>query len=179
MAKKTQLKKKQPRKKGNSNGRSRLRWLWAAGLFIYLAGLFYITLFAWNHGSSYGNLGPGGRNYNLEPFLSIYNILTFSDGPQDPLRILAGNVVLFLPFGFLLSASIESFRRNRKRYSLLSAVVMSAVVSTIIEVNQFLFTYRVANIDDVILNTAGGLLGALLYRFFSRKKGKNKKSKRK
>ncbi|WP_018922418.1 VanZ family protein [Salsuginibacillus kocurii] len=139
-------------------------------LFLYIGLMLYVTLFAWNYGSSFGPAGPGGRNYNLVPFLSIYRILVFSPDWVDPLRILFGNILLFIPFGFLLS-----LLRMRK-HPLLSSIGMGCFLSIFIEVNQFLFTYRVANIDDVILNSLGAGIGALfaLLCFFPFKKRRSR-----
>lgn len=132
--------------------------------FVYISGLFYITFFAWNYGSSFGPAGPGGRNYNLEPFLSIYRIAVYSIDWVDPFRILVGNILLFIPFGLLFSLVIERVRRKVKPTRIFLTVFVSILLSSFIEINQFLYTLRVANIDDVILNTFGGLLGAILYR---------------
>lgn len=40
----------------------------------YMAVLFYITLVAWNYGSSFEPSELAGRNYNYIPFRSIYRI---------------------------------------------------------------------------------------------------------
>jgi glycopeptide antibiotics resistance protein len=119
----------------------------------YLLALFYVTLFAWNYGASLGPVGPGGRNYNLIPFRSIYRIAVFSPTISDPIRILIGNIVLFIPLGFLLPSIWKKLRR-------MSLVVMIGFfLSLFIEASQFLFTHRVSNIDDVILNTLGASVG--------------------
>ncbi|WP_280771915.1 VanZ family protein [Salipaludibacillus daqingensis] len=131
---------------------------------LYMSVLFYVTFFAWNYGSSFGPVGPGGRNYNLDPFLSIYRIAVYSEDLVDPIRILVGNVVLFIPFGLLFSLLIERLRRKVKPTSIILTVFVSILLSSFIELNQYLYTFRVANIDDVILNTTGGLIGAILYR---------------
>ena len=139
----------------------------SAGLWlfiIYLIVLFYITLFAWNYGASLGPVGPGGRNYNLTPFLSIFRIAVYSPDYTDPVRILVGNIVLFLPFGFLFPLFINRARQNSKQVKIITVVFSALLLSAFIEVNQFLFTYRVANIDDVILNTTGAFLGVITYR---------------
>ncbi|WP_158736433.1 VanZ family protein [Alteribacillus sp. YIM 98480] len=124
-------------------------------LLVYLGTLFYVTLFAWNYGSSYGPLGPGGRNYNLVPFRSIFRIAYYSPDIDNPVRILGGNIFMFLPFGILTAALFK-----KKRRAAWVIPLLSIGLSTFIEMNQFIFTHRVANIDDVILNTAGGLIGA-------------------
>ncbi|WP_416150658.1 VanZ family protein [Salipaludibacillus sp. HK11] len=131
---------------------------------VYMILLFYITFFAWNYGSSFGPTGPGGRNYNLDPFLSIYNIANYSNDWVNPLRILGGNVLLFVPFGLLFSLVVERVSRSDVPTNISLVLLVSMLLSIFIEVNQFLYTFRVANIDDVILNTTGGLIGVILYR---------------
>ncbi|WP_245411660.1 VanZ family protein [Alkalicoccus urumqiensis] len=124
---------------------------------LYLAGVLYVVFFAWNYGSSLGAGGPGGRNVNLEVWKSIHTIAVYSPGIRDPLVILGGNILMFTPFGFLLY-----FLLNQT--GLRSFIIVSAgacCFSVFIEVNQYVFTYRVANIDDVLLNTAGALIGWL------------------
>ncbi|UTR14955.1 VanZ family protein [Salipaludibacillus sp. LMS25] len=137
-------------------------------LLFYMMGLFYVTLFAWNYGSSFGPVAPGGRNYNLEPFLSIYRISMHSDSWVDPFRILVGNILLFVPFGYLFPFLVDSIRRIKTNVSILLTVFLSMLLSIFIEVSQFLFTYRVANVDDVILNTLGGFIGVFVYKISSR-----------
>lgn len=138
---------------------------------MYMAALLYVTLLAWNYGSSYGAQGPGSRNYNLHPFESIMNIALYSDNVIDPLIILAGNVIMFMPFGFLLGLILHS------RAKVIWLVPLLAMLLSIsIELAQFMFTYRVSNIDDVILNTTGGVLGTWMALFVRRLTGKyNKK----
>nr|WP_238458100.1 VanZ family protein [Alkalihalobacterium alkalinitrilicum] len=125
---------------------------------IYLGLLFYVTLFAWNYGASLGPAGPGGRNYNIIPFRSIYRIAVFSKDIMDPIVILLGNVVLFMPFGFLLPFVFKYFKNV-----ILKVTFISCLISIFIEVSQFLFTLRVANVDDVILNTFGAFLGVIIF----------------
>ncbi len=137
-----------------------LNWMF----FIYLLMLFYVTLFAWNYGASLGDAGPGGRNYNLSPFFSIYRIYTFSPDMKDPIRILGGNILLFVPFGLLFPLFLDYFKKKKKAVSIVFVTITGMFISIFIEVNQFIFTYRVANIDDVILNTLGAFIGAIIYK---------------
>lgn len=52
-------------------------------------------------------------------------------------------------------------------------VCIIALVSVIVEIAQYLFKVGATDIDDVILNTLGGLLGILIfkliYKFFKEK----------
>lgn len=124
----------------------------------YLMVLIYITLLAWNYGASLGDGGPGGRNYNVIPFRSIYRISWYSPTIFDPLKIVVGNILLFIPFGFLLPFLIKI--RHVK------ITILGFLTSFCIELIQFSFMYRVADVDDLILNTLGVNLGFFLYQLF-------------
>ncbi|RNA70611.1 VanZ family protein [Alteribacter keqinensis] len=128
---------------------------------LYMASLFYVVFFAWNYGSSYGPVGADGRNLNVVPLLSIHNIYYYSTDIWVPVRILLGNIVMFIPFGYLFPLLYRRWRRSL--LGILPVGFLALVLSVFIEVNQYFFTYRVANVDDVILNTIGGLIGASLY----------------
>ncbi|WP_227936066.1 VanZ family protein [Alkalihalobacillus deserti] len=141
----------------------RHRQLFRKFLFlVYLTALFYVTLLAWNYGASLGPVGPGGRNYNFIPFRSIYRIAVFSPTISDPIRILVGNVVLFMPLGFLIPSIWVKWRR------VVYIIAIGFCLSLFIEVSQFLFTYRVANVDDVILNTVGATIGYMIFSIIFR-----------
>jgi VanZ family protein len=93
---------------------------------------------------------------NLRPGASIRAYL---DQPEtrDTVKQIGGNVLLGLPFGILLPTLFPSFR-GLVRVALLTALVMvivEAAQGTIVEGRAF-------DIDDVILNTAGALIGYLL-----------------
>ncbi|MFF4099100.1 VanZ family protein [Streptomyces sp. NPDC001903] len=72
-------------------------------------------------------------------------------------RQLGGNVLLGLPFGVLLPVLLPPAR------GLLRVGAVTVCLMTLVELVQgALVTGRVFDIDDVILNTAGALLGYLL-----------------
>ena len=69
---------------------------------------------------------------------------------------LFGNVLVFMPLGFLtplLFSKANSFKR---------ILLMSILVSGCIELSQFILGVGISDIDDVILNVAGGVLGYLV-----------------
>ncbi|WP_241657848.1 VanZ family protein [Anaerobacillus alkaliphilus] len=152
-------KKDQLTKRTKSRRQIKLKTLLLISFFVYLTLVIYVTLFAWNYGASLGPVGPGGRNYNFIPFRSIYRIAVYSPTIIDPLKILVGNVILFMPFGFLAPIALKKLRK-----SIFSTTVLAMFFSIAIESSQFLFTYRVSNIDDVILNTLGAFIGAILVK---------------
>ena len=69
-----------------------------------------------------------------------------------------GNVLLFMPLGFF---EVLLHPAETRKKQLLMTVAASAGISLFIEFAQC-FTYRVPDVDDIILNTLGGVLGALL-----------------
>jgi glycopeptide antibiotics resistance protein len=102
--------------------------------------------------------GPGGaHSWNLVPFASTSRIAASSVDALVAVRILLGNVLLFVPVGFFVAL----YRRSS--HPLRSALVASLGLSLVVEVTQAALPLgRVANVDDVILNVAGGLIGAIV-----------------
>lgn len=93
---------------------------------------------------------------NLRPGDSIREYL---DQPalRDTVRQLGGNILLGVPFGILLPVMAQPTR------GLLRATFATALVMLLVELVQgALVTGRAFDIDDVILNSTGALLGYLL-----------------
>ena len=67
------------------------------------------------------------------------------------------NVILFLPLGFLLPALWNSFRKAS------GTLLCGFLASLSIELLQ-LFTYRISDVNDLITNSTGALLGYLAYK---------------
>jgi VanZ like family/Concanavalin A-like lectin/glucanases superfamily len=72
------------------------------------------------------------------------------------------NIVGFMPLGFLLCAYLMR-ARSRKR-AILFAVLSGGLLSLTIEVLQYFIPRRNSGMTDIITNTLGTLLGALLSR---------------
>lgn len=97
------------------------------------------------------------RTFNLEPFTEIRRGLRSASGSSGPGTNLWGNVVMFMPLGAL----IVGLGRGALWGRFALAVGFGAALSLAIEVTQFAIG-RVADIDDILLNSAGALLGALV-----------------
>ena len=109
----------------------------------------------------------GGR-LNLVPFSSMGSMLmTLRENPRwDVLWVviynLGGNIIMFLPLGFLLPELWRRFRRFTP------CVGMVALIMTCVELVQ-LFTLRgFCEVDDVMLNALGGAIGWGLWRFIGK-----------
>lgn len=93
---------------------------------------------------------------NLHPGSSIRLYFNQPDW-QDTIKQVGGNVVLGVPFGFLLPVI---FPRTR---GFVRVVLMTAFVMLTVEIAQgLLVAGRAFDIDDVILNAAGAFLGYLV-----------------
>ncbi len=93
---------------------------------------------------------------NLHPGRSLKLYLE-APGLRDTVKQIGGTLLLGVPFGVLVPIVAPRTRR------LLRVVLLTAVVMLLVEFAQgALITGRAFDIDDVILNTTGALLGYLL-----------------
>ncbi|MEU6217726.1 VanZ family protein [Streptomyces sp. NPDC047022] len=93
---------------------------------------------------------------NLRPGRSLRAYLD-QPATRDAVKQIGGNILLGVPFGILLPVLAPRTRRFL-RVGFVTATVMLAVEL----VQGALITGRAFDIDDVILNTAGALLGYVL-----------------
>lgn len=98
--------------------------------------------------------------YNLIPFLEIRRFLKYREqiGLFQVLSNLAGNVIGFIPFGLLLPAFVRRFRSGGL------VTFLSFDVSLAIELIQLTFRVGIFDVDDIILNTLGGLVGYGIFK---------------
>lgn len=117
-------------------------------LIVYWAILIYVTLFIHNYYTY-------GRSVNLQLFDSIELMMDSGSG-WLVLKNVIGNVLLFVPLGFLL---VFLFRKCRNFFFMF---VIGAGSSFVIEVAQYEYAKRIFDIDDIFLNVVGAMLGWLL-----------------
>ncbi|AZN42404.1 VanZ family protein [Paenibacillus albus] len=97
---------------------------------------------------------------NLIPFHEIRR--TLDDMTDKGLLNLVGNISIFLPFGVL-----TGFLNSQKRLTVLTVVALSFALSSALEISQAVFSIGQFDVDDIILNTYGGLVGCILYGLFT------------
>ena len=112
---------------------------------IYVLCLFQVV--------TYRDISLAGVNYI--PFKEIFR---YSLGSSLFYRNVFGNMILFLPFGLSLGLF---FKTDKFRY----VIILSLITSISIELTQLVIG-RVFDIDDVILNVLGAIIGFVIYRFF-------------
>ncbi len=118
------------------------RILFALYLFILLWLVFFKFSFDFSWVLAYQT-----RSLVLNPF---------ADLSHANLQGMVYNVVVFIPFGLLLSVNLQ-------RATFWRRLAFIILFSLAIEVIQFVFAIGVTDITDVITNTFGGFLGLLLY----------------
>ena len=94
---------------------------------------------------------------NFVPFASINELLNHFYY-MVPLKNILGNIILFMPLGFIL---VLKFKRLN---NLVSVVLVGILSSILIEVIQLSLPNRAFDIDDIILNTLGTMIGFLLLK---------------
>ena len=153
------------------NSIKKLRWGGRVLLVLYLACLIYFMFFS----ESYGRTEIHTEyRYNLVLFREIRRFLQHCDilGMPAVLINLAGNVVVFIPYGCglpLLFERLQSFFR---------VAILSLATSLLAETMQLILRVGCFDVDDLLLNTIGGCIGYCVYllirRYWRGKYGKKK-----
>jgi len=84
------------------------------------------------------------------------------------LRNVVGNIILFVPFGFLISDFINS---RAGKINIFITSLLTLVTSTSIEVIQ-MYIGRSFDIDDIILNFIGSIIGYIAFKLINKTFGK-------
>lgn len=108
----------------------------------YILCLFYVVTFQ-------------DSNYGVSNYVPFKEIFRYSFGSHKFFKNILGNIMLFIPYGFL-----SSYLLKNKKLSV--TFILSLIASITIEVVQY-HIGRVFDIDDIILNVLGGIIGGLLF----------------
>lgn len=139
---------------GIMNKRERIKTVFLYGVFIcYILLLIKILLLS---RISHSEL----RSINLIPFHSIIQYISGSSANIKTFAFsnVVGNIVIFIPLGIYLSLF-----KNDKR--VITNLLFIFIVSLFVEIIQGLLGIGASDIDDIILNCLGGLIGILGYKF--------------
>lgn len=104
------------------------------------------------------------QNYGLSNYIPFKEIFRYEVGSSLFVKNIIGNVLLFLPYGYFASEYIKS----KKAWPICLLTTLVTITIEFVQLN----IGRTFDIDDVILNTLGGLLGYLLYRLVEKVKVK-------
>lgn len=144
------------------------------GLFaLYMLTLFRVILF------KYGSIDIDFLWYRLQKNLENpeYSMHRMQYGNFIPIKTifdtvlspsshevinLVGNILAFMPYGIFLLLLSKS-----KTISLIGVFIQSLGMSLLLECLQVFFSIGNFDVDDLILNTSGGLLGYCVFRLYS------------
>lgn len=93
-------------------------------------------------------------------FIPFKEILRYKSTSGLFFRNVIGNILLFLPFGYLITDMVQS---KANKCNPLITLLLTSITSISTELIQ-LFIGRSFDIDDIILNILGGLLGYIIYK---------------
>lgn len=123
-------------------------WRLVSGLILveYIVLLFSTTVFSRDYRES--------PKFNMTPFWSYTEII---NGKQNLIPEILMNVVVFAPVGLFLGLTFRDLKRK-------SVLVVAVCISLSIEVLQFILHRGFSELDDVMHNTIGSLLGYGVYK---------------
>lgn len=158
----------------DSRKRKRIRILGKILFILYVIFIVYFLLFSdW-----YGRTGEMREyHYNLVLFKEIKRFWQYREqvGFFAMFTNLFGNVIIFIPFGFFLPMG------SRQR-SFSATAYYSFVLSLCVEVFQLITKVGSFDVDDLLLNTIGGICGYILFAICAtirrRHAGKKTKNRR-
>ena len=135
--------------------RKRVRAIGKILFIVYLGFIIWFLIFSeW-----YGRTGEMQEyHYNLVLFKEIKRFWNYREqlGAFATVTNLFGNVLIFLPFGFFMPMA-------SKHRSFLSTSFYSLALSLIVEISQLFMKVGCFDVDDLLLNTIGGMLGYIVF----------------
>lgn len=137
---------------------------------LYLAFVIYFLLFSdwYGRGSTFQEY-----RYNLQPLREIRRFWDYRNqlGLLTVGMNLVGNVVIFIPLGFFMPMA-------SKGRSLFLTVLCGFGLSLLVETFQLLTKVGSFDVDDLLLNTVGSLLGYILFIICAAVRRRNVRSKK-
>ena len=137
-------------------------------LFLLLTFVFFDSFFGRAHMGVIWNCDPFYfdnfllNSVNLIPFKTVIEyIVAFFNNTIPTHTIITnifGNILAFAPFGFFAHVILN------KKPSLLKFTLLMVSASLLIEVIQLIFLVGSCDIDDVILNVLGAVIGYLIFK---------------
>lgn len=109
---------------------------------VYILCLFHVVTFQDN-------------NYGVSNFVPFKEIFRYEIGTDKFIKNVLGNIMLFIPYGFL-----SSYYLNNKKFSVIT--ILTVITTLTIETVQY-YIGRVFDIDDIILNLTGSIIGFLIF----------------
>ena len=129
---------------------------------IYMCVLVYVVFFA----EAMGRTPQDGYVYNLTPLKEIKSFMKYiwdNDALGSAARLnIFGNIIAFIPFGIYLPYTSES------KLGFISTFLYTFSLSLTIELVQLITKVGSCDVDDIILNTLGGVIGYILWYIYTK-----------
>ena len=106
-------------------------------------------------------IGSMERTISIIPFKSLLDMINNNISVTRILENILGNIAIFIPFGLLLP--IVQKDKSKK------IILYGLITSALIEIIQYVFALGSSDIDDLMLNTLGTVIGYLLYKIIHKK----------
>lgn len=122
---------------------------------VYIVFVFYFLLIS----EIYGRTGEMKEyHYNLVLFQEIKRFWNYRKqlGIFSVMANLAGNILIFIPFGFIVPMASE-------RRSVFATAVGALLLSLLIETIQLFTKVGCFDVDDLLLNAIGGVAGYFIF----------------
>ncbi len=116
---------------------------------------FLVNIICLFYAVTFQDIDGSWATSNLHPFHEMFR---YSFGSRLFIKNVLGNMIMFVPYGFF-----SSYFLQEKRVILI--MILTLIVSFTIEYIQ-LQIGRVFDIDDIILNVLGGMIGSFIYILF-------------
>ena len=129
---------------------------------IYMCALVYVVFFA----EAMGRTPQDGYVYNLTPLKEIKRFMKYiwdNDALGRAARLnIFGNIIAFIPFGIYLPYTSES------KLGFISTFLYTFSLSLTIELVQLITKVGSCDVDDIILNALGGVIGYILWYIYTK-----------
>ncbi|KAB3526767.1 VanZ family protein [Alkaliphilus serpentinus] len=130
-------------------------WIFVCLAFsLYLFFMIYVLFI-----SSYYNRTPGRVGFNIIPFKTIIqyimNLKYYTI--ENVLTNLLGNIVVFIPLGFFIPSIFKTLRSG------VQTTISVLIITFVVETSQRVLQVGSFDIDDIILNSIGGLIGYFIF----------------
>ncbi|MCQ2479160.1 MAG: VanZ family protein [Clostridia bacterium] len=129
----------------------KIKFLWLAMFLVYAAILLWAAIGSRSEGYEH--------SLNLRPLYSYFFVVKVYNS-FDVFKQILDNILVFIPFGMLLPASFN-MKHKQKNYALI--VLAGFAFSLFIEAVQYLFSIGFTEVDDLINNVWGCLVGCGIY----------------
>ncbi|MGX9756122.1 VanZ family protein [Clostridioides difficile] len=123
--------------------------------FLYV--LITIRIILFKDVPIYAIFKGGFRSVNLIPFYTVWEFITDSNiSFTRAIANIIGNIGIFIPMGIFLPVVLK--KSDKK-----TIIIIISLISLGFELIQYILAIGSSDIDDVILNSLGGILGIIAY----------------